>query len=349
MIRKLKETDIAELFVIFESSYPSNPTIRKKPFFDWYYKNSPYNKSDEYSFLIATSEDQAIRAFIGYIPLEFVTPNGIIIVHLITNWFSLVRGIDGILIIENLFSRFENFLMIGITPQALPIYQEYDRSSVVQLLDPLEFSTAVLDVDSVVNQFPETINYIDILKMSKKTILKTNLKSDLNPKYGFDENENEFEMQYLSKDKLFSHIRKNTKYLNWRYFQIPFHNYKMVKNIRGSACFYRIEKIMNTSLYVTHIVEWGVHKDDVSDILGAIVRDSLENNSILIDFQSSEISIDLENTGFIKSGKIKSSIPRKFRPIFHSDPVISAVKINDNSVVNFIFSSGDSDVDRIKL
>ena len=130
-----------------------------------------------------------------------------------------------------------------------------------------------------------------------------------------------------------------------------FHNYKMIRNSRGSSCFYRIEKIMDTQACVTHIVDWGVYIDDVCDILGSVVRDSLENNSILIDFQSSEVSADLKNAGFILSDEIKDSIPRKFRPIKYSPGVLSAVKSNDDNinVANYNISCGDSDIDRIKL
>jgi hypothetical protein len=155
------------------------------------------------------------------------------------------------------------------------------------------------------------------------------------------------------------YVVRSSSYLNWRYVEIPSHNYKIIlSNDNNNLVIYRIEQIKDQPEYsVIRLLEWIVQDNLSQSAISFIIKDGMKHNSILIDFfcTSKSIGSSLNKVGFVSDTYLESEqIPRLFRPTFHAPPILVGVNVNNiecGDEFNFeewYITKGDGDLDRMK-
>ncbi|GAI51696.1 unnamed protein product, partial [marine sediment metagenome] len=68
VLQKCREEDIPMLFELFKTVYRFNPRLKERDYFDWQFKDNPFNNHKDYTFWIMW-EENTIKGFISYIPI----------------------------------------------------------------------------------------------------------------------------------------------------------------------------------------------------------------------------------------------------------------------------------------
>jgi hypothetical protein len=150
--------------------------------------------------------------------------------------------------------------------------------------------------------------------------------------------------------------KRNGRYLNWRYFDVPKHKYQAIK-IADQFAIFRIEPIMGAEVSVVRILEWTFAADNGPSALAWIIRASESQRPILMDFYCSCESIgrSIEQFGFVRQCTTSKPMPDLFRPTNYSDGIAVAIDLPPHRTArqidfrNWYITAGDSDVDRVKL
>ncbi len=79
---------------------------------------------------------------------------------------------------------------------------------------------------------------------------------------------------------IIGYSRRTGSFLNWRYFDIPRHNYKALRSNEGEFAVYRIETISNHTEAVVRILEWNFSGESAEKAMGTVVKDGLEQGAI---------------------------------------------------------------------
>lgn len=153
-----------------------------------------------------------------------------------------------------------------------------------------------------------------------------------------------------------NYIRRTGAYLNWRYFDIPRHNYRGLYAKTGQFAVYRIETITGQNAAVLRLLEWSFTTDLATQAMGRLLQDARRQNVILMDFfcTAPAVGRELENLGFFPNTALTTPLPYLFRPICQAEPISVAIDLPPHGQLrNLDFSTwyitkGDSDIDRIK-
>ena len=156
-----------------------------------------------------------------------------------------------------------------------------------------------------------------------------------------------------------SHLHLEGRILNWRYFEIPNHNYRAITaGQQGQYGVYRIEKIKGYEVSVMRITEWNFSPDEGRHVMAFLSKEAAKENVILMDFLCSSPAIGktLEAYGFVSSAVPPfDRIPRLFRPICTAPDIVSCIDMppyRDKEAVepqSWYLTKGNGDTDRIKL
>lgn len=158
-------------------------------------------------------------------------------------------------------------------------------------------------------------------------------------------------------------IKRDYKFLQWRYIDYPFFNYRLIAlkdalgNYQGLAV-YRIEDILNGEYQIGRILEF-IYTDIDYGIQLAAKLQTVDKNILFWDFYclSSITSLALERCGFMRlpANETQKYIPTRFQPIdFEIMNIKGAVRFNSStkkgiSLVadqQWYLTRGDADQDR---
>jgi hypothetical protein len=152
------------------------------------------------------------------------------------------------------------------------------------------------------------------------------------------------------------YAKRTGQYLNWRYFDIPRHNYRAVQ-IADQFAVFRIEPIMGSDVSVIRILEWTFDATRAPGAMAGILGVAGKQKSILLDFHCScePIGQVIEAFGFVRQKATVKPMPDLFRPTNNSGGIAIAIDLPPHrtarhiNLPNWYITAGDSDVDRIKL
>jgi hypothetical protein len=194
-----------------------------------------------------------------------------------------------------------------------------------------------------------------ILTASQAQLLSLKSAAEVNFVHHF-EDEEDFTFDHWP--EIIGYSRRLGRFLNWRYFEIPRHNYKALRSPNGQFAVYRIETIKDHTETVLRILEWNLAGPSAVSAMKMIVDDAREHNAILMDFfcTAEIVGLELEKLGFLPEKQLLTQIPYLFRPIKWEAPGISAAidlpPHRTKRHIDFLqwyITKGDTDMDRIKL
>ncbi len=349
-IKRCQKEDIPLLFKLFKTAYQFNPRLQERDYFDWQFKSTPFSEDDDYSFWVLWQESEIIGC-LGYVPIQFRYCEEIskgCMTHL---WHTVSKDTSGLKLLSRLMTDYDNRFLIGLTEESNSIYQMYR----IPLLKEMPRWIAIINPDRVIQLF----NIVD----------NNDRQQIINGYELFRENENTFgiyrcerfdpEEEFLLNEwaSIKGYCRRTGKYLNWRYIDIPRHNYQVIRGDNNQFAVYRIERIKDHSESVVRIVEWNFKYEWSQRALTYIRQKSDSQNAILFDFfcTANEVGLELNSLGFIPEEIITTRIPYLFRPICHSDGISLGIDMPPHRVKRSLdfnewyITKGDSDIDRIKL
>lgn len=349
-IRKCREEDIPKLFELFKTVYPANPLLQERSYFDWQFKNTPFQDREEYSFWILW-EGSSIKGILGYVPIKFRYRDKVYQGCWTHNWFSLSQDTSGLKLLTRLMADYDHRFLIGLSMVSESIYEMYK----IPLLRQMHRWIGIVDQKAMSSLF-EINDPSDHKKLCNSyELLINNKDSDgIYPLRRFNANE---DFSFEQWDSIKGGCLRTGKYLNWRYIDIPRHNYQAIANDKGGFAVYRIETIKGFEESVIRIVEWTFKGRWAKKALAAILQEGIRNGSILVDFfcTAEEVGNELTKLGFLPEANLRSKIPYLFRPIYHTDGIQVAIDMpphRTRRTFNFnewYITKGDSDIDRSKL
>src|SRR5262249_48807074 len=102
------------------------------------------------------------------------------------------------------------------------------------------------------------------------------------------EPDEEFEFHRLGGTE--GHARRTGRYLNWRYRDIPMHDYRLIRTAEAFGV-YRIETIMGKDASVIRLLEWTFDAHETGAALATVLADAADRDPILIDFHGTFLAI----------------------------------------------------------
>jgi len=342
-VRPCLEGDLPELFELFRKVYQYNPNMVKKSYFDWFYKETPFSKRPGYAFYLLL-ESNSIKAFAGSLPTEYRLDSKVERGCWIFNWHAFAPGFYGLYLWEHLKEQFGTVFFSGLTEEASRIYKLKE----IPVVECTPRWIGVLNKD-----YCKSILGGDDECWGQFGPLSSLPGQEVFPVDRFEDHE-EFFLEKLLNVR--GYCRRTGAFLNWRFKDIPGHDYQLVRSANGQYGVFRIEKIKGYDQAVTRIIEW-VFDDRLGlEALGLVCEASQSEGSILIDFFSTapQPGRFLEHYGFLPEKDLGFTIPRLFRPLKPSSGISFGVDRSlgpstDRMFSDWYITNADNDSERIKL
>jgi hypothetical protein len=342
-IRPCLEEDLPELFDLFREAYRYNPNMVNKNYFDWLYKGTPFSEREGYEFYLLL-ESGSIKAIAGCLPVEYRLDGKVERGSWVWNWHAFAQGFYGLYLWEHLKEQYGTVFVSGITEKALQIYKLKE----VPVIERTPRWIGILDrnlcrsVLGGTEEFWQQFTQVSFLP-GKEVFFADR----------FDDHEEFFLEELLN---VRGYCRRTGKFLNWRFKDIPNHNYQLIRSHNGQYGVFRIEKIKGFDQAVTRIIEWTFDGRLSKEALGLICETSRLEKSIMIDFFSTALQPGrfLEQCGFLAEKDVGFSVPRLFRPLKLSSGISFGIDRSLGSPSNRMFAdwyitNADNDSERIKL
>lgn len=350
IIRNCQKEDIPALFAMFKTVYRFNPRLQERDYFDWQFKNTPFDNEGEYTFLVSEQSGK-IKGFLGYVPVQFRYGNQILMGCFTQNWYSTGADSGGLQLLTHLMGQYDYRFHIGASEQAIQIHQ----MSRVPVLERFPRWVGVIAPQAVIDLFQITLpsdRQTITAAAQRLTAHKSSVGVEKCARFLPDE---EFLLDHWPTVE--GYCRRTGCYLNWRYLDIPKHNYQAICNERGQCAVYRIEPVTGYSESALRILEWTFDRAAGPTAMAALLEEAQLHNTILMDFfcTAEEIGAAFGDMGFLAQDSLAQTIPYLFRPIHPHPGIALAVDLpphRKKRSFNFdrwYFSKGDSDIDRIKL
>ena len=350
-IKRCTVEDIPALFELFSNVYKHNPRLQELNYFNWQFKNQPGNENGEYSFWIEW-DNSKIVGFLGYIPIEFIYDNKVQTGCFAYNWYTSGSNGSGLNLMYKLWEKFDNRFYIGLSDASIDIYNRLN----VPLLDKMPRRIGIIDSEKVFALFSLTgDSTLNTLLKSEEMLSKFRDSTDISPVGRFSDTD---EFRFEDQPTVKGYVRRSGKFLNWRYFDIPGHNYKAITGPGNMFAVYRIENIMDKKESVLKIIDWNFNGESAKNALSFILKESMKSDIIMIDFfcTNSGTNEFFDSHGFFDEGSISENIPFLFRPLnFNTGGISLAIDIPPHmkkrniDFSEWYISRGDGDIDRIKL
>ena len=345
-----RETDLPELFALFADWYKFNPRMRERDFFDWQFRDTPLRlSSGEYDFLVLRDGTGRIVGGLGMVGFQFRLGDRFDIGGWTHNWHAEGQANSGL----RLFGRFtelvDNRFLLRLNETSAGIVHMLR----IPFLPAMPRWWAVIDADRAADLFGMTEADRSILQSSADSFLRAHTRAVAQQVPRLDPEE-EFQLAHL--EGITGHVRRTGHYLNWRYVDIPRHDYKLIRTERGLGV-YRLETIMGTDNTSVRLLEWTFAPEETCGALATVIADAAPRNPILIDFHCTNRGCGdaLIPFGFVPAGATQARMPDLFRPTYHSGGYAVAIDLPPHRTQRALdFNSwyitiGDSDIDRVKL
>lgn len=351
MIRRCLESDIPLLSQLFAKVHPANPRLQERDFIDWQFRDNPLNHSEGYT-LFCSWEGSSISGFVGYSPVDVWVDGCRHDGCWIQEWYAQ-RGAVGLALLGQVMSLYDHRLIVGITLDAFRVYEAYK----IPMLDRLPRWTGIIDPEIAAIRFDIGDEAsLELMYASAETLRG---RRDTSRIYHCDRFDPDVEFRFDRWSSIKGYAGRTGEYLNWRYFDIPRHNYRAIGGPNGQFAVYRVEKMKGFEESVVRILEWNFWGDSAGEAVQTILQEGQREGAILMDFfcTSSEVAEGLEDAGFVPSTSFATTpIPYLFRPLHHTaEGIRVAIDLpphrRDRHVAfnEWYITKGDSDMDRIKV
>jgi len=343
-----REQDLPELFERFADWYRFNPRMRERDYFDWQFKHAPHRLADsEYDFLILR-EGGAIKGCLGFTGFEFEHEGRTATGGWTHNWYAQDRRDGGLALLLRFMELVDNRFIIRFNDNTARVFSLLK----VPMVAALPRWWAAIDAEACLDLFK-------FGKQDARVILQS--AGDLPTSGGGGEQEiaqfdpsDDFSISHYGRD--IARAKRTGHYLNWRYFDIPRHNYRAIRSA-GQFAIFRVEPVMGSSVSVIRILEWTFDAALTPRALASIMNVAKDRRPILMDFHCScePIGRSIEHFGFVRQDATTKPMPDLFRPTNYSGGNAIAIDLPPHrserliDFTNWYITSGDSDVDRIKL
>lgn len=351
IIRRCREDDIPRLFEIFKDVYAANPRLQERDYFDWQFRDTPFDQDREHKFWILW-DGLNIRGFLGFVPIEFKYDGQISRGAWTMNWHTIGENASGLQLLTRYMKDHDNRFLIGLSPVSVSIYKAYR----IPLLAALPRWVGIMNPDRVASLFsiqhPENKEKLGV---GHKTLMRHTDTTGISPCARFNDDE---EFHWSSWPSVRGYIRRTGVYLNWRYIDIPHHNYRAIRGPEGQFAVYRIETVKGFEECVIRLVEWNFAGIWAERALASILQQGLRSAAILVDFfcTAGAVGSSLVQLGFLPESSFQTEpIPYLFRPICHTDGIQLAIDLPPHRRERHLdfnawnITKGDSDIDRVKL
>jgi hypothetical protein len=345
-IRHAEATDLPALFEAFRTNYKNHDNLRQKDYFDWQFLYAPAWDQKHYSFLIAESS-QGLAGWLGYIPVKVVVDGAVKNASVTALWASLNRDLTGLQLLEALKARADLTMLLGCSRESYALVS----LARMKVLPEIPRLIAIIDPSGCKDLFGDTAKFLEVSQ--------TRLPNEF-AGAGFIEIDRfpaGFVTQIAETQNVKAMVVRDANYLNWRYKNIPRHNYRILLAGENNYVVFRIEQVMGFQHWVMRIVELNVKPEFISLAVGSLIAICRENKAIMMDFFSTNAALNrnLSRAGFRYGDEYKSVIPRYFRPMFFGDDEVRCGIFFSESVLSgpidypeWYVTSGDADNDRVK-
>jgi hypothetical protein len=350
MIRRCSAEDIPQLQKLFATVYRSNPRLQERDYVDWQFRDNPYNQTEDYA-LFCSWDDSSINGFVGYTPVQFQHEGRTFDGCWIEKWYA-ETGTVGIELLGRVMSLYDNRFMSGVSTDAVRVYKQYR----IPILNEMPRGVGIIDHAKCAARF-EIQNHDSLERMLVGSTVLNEMADDTGIQH-LDRFDPDAEFRFDRWSSVKGYGSRTGTYLNWRYFHIPRHNYVALVGVGGQFAVYRIETIKGLEESVIRILEWNFSGVWAERAIAAILQAGRRSGAIMVDFfcTAREVLKDMERLGFIPGSLFKEpSIPYLFRPLFRADGISVAIdipphrKTRDGAFDSWYLTSGDSDIDRIKV
>jgi len=346
-----REQDLPELFARFAEWYRFNPRLRERAYFDWQFRDAPTRLGDgEYDFLLLKDGADAITGCLGFTGFECRIGGEIRTAGWTHNWMAEDRGDGGLALLACFMELTDHRFLLRLNEKSGAVMKLLR----VPMLPAMPRWWAVIDEEQVATLFSfARASDRAVLSRSASAFRSAASRGQVSRPQRFAADE-EFDADYLG--EMAGGARRTGRYLNWRYCDIPNHDYRLLQSRRAFGV-YRVETVMGTEAEVIRVLEWTFGASETEAALATILADCRLQNPILIDFHSTfdPLAVILGQAGFVPQGSTAVPMPDLFRPTFHSGGYAVAIDLPPHRQPRSVefgrwyITAGDSDLDRVKL
>jgi hypothetical protein len=351
VVELCQKADIPELFPLFAQWYKFNPRMQEREFFDWQFRDGPVRLSEgEYDFLVLRGDDGRIAGCLGFVGFEFVLDGAVRTGGWTHNWYAEDQQDGGLALLGRFMELVDNRFLLRLNDKSGTL----TRLLRIPFLPAMPRWWAAIDAAqaAAVLGFDETSDRA-ILARSAAMIQRIEAAPRIARVARFAP-EDEFGFAHLG--GIAGHARRTGRYLNWRYVDIPKHDYRIIRSDEAFAV-YRVETVMGSEASVIRLVEWTFGPKEAAAALSTIRADAQERNPVLFDFHCTHRPLGqaLGPLGFMPQNATTKPMPDLFRPAFSSGGYAVAIDLPPHRTVREIdfdrwyITIGDSDIDRVKL
>jgi hypothetical protein len=335
----------------FTDWYRYNPRLQERAYFDWQFRNAPTRLADaEYDYLILRNSGGEITGCLGFCGFEFRLGTEIRTGGWTHNWMAPSQGDAGLLLLWRFMDLVDNRFLLRLNETSGGIAKLLK----VPMLPAIPRWWAAIDAELAAATF-KIAGAADrhLLADSAQAFRRAVGGREL-PQPDRFAAEEEFGVEHLG--EVAGLARRTGRYLNWRYRDIPAHNYRFLRSERAFGV-YRIEPVMGTNVAVIRLLEWTFDRQEIAPALATVLAEAGPHNPVLIDFHTTfgPLGAVLQEAGFVHQSATTTPMPDLFRPTFHSGGYAVAIDLPPHrrrrSVPfhQWYITSGDSDIDRVKL
>lgn len=348
-LRQARTDDIDQLIPLFRNVYRYNPRLTEPDYLDWQFRGGAFAQHHDYHLWLAEQEGQIV-AFLGYVPVEFYHHGQLLKGCWPQNWAAPGQKLAGFAVLSKLMESFDNLFYVGLTNDTMNIFQRLQ----VPMQRCMPRWLSILDATKTASLFGISRQQdMEIIGRSSLKCRNQPAGPDISCCTRFADDA-DFRFDHIPAVKSYS--RRTGPYLNWRYFDIPRHNYRGLYAKNGQFAVYRIETITGHEAAALRILEWSFAGNLAAAAMGWLLQDAHRQGVIMMDFfcTAPAVGRELENLGFFSQSELKTPIPYLFRPVCQADGISVAVDLPPHRQPrNLDFSTwyitkGDSDIDRIK-
>lgn len=349
-IERFLSSDYSALKDVFARVYPANPLLQRKAYFDWQFLEHPYNTDGQYTLWLL-KDGETIKGFYGWVPVEIIHQG---LAHRgcepLLWWVDESARFHGLELLRRIMSDFPVRLYHYCSEDSIRVFEKlgmplFPLSRWIAVLNPAEMTRLFhIDKASSIRRAHDMLH--DAIQKGAGGIRRP------------ARFQNEMELGFGAWTTIRSHLSYTRKFLNWRYCEIPGHDYRIIASADGGWAVYRIERISAEAVSVVRIIEWRFPDRDAAEALAFIAGEAEAESAVLMDFFCSapDVGHILEKCGFVScEGEPWKSMPRLFRPISPAGPLISCIDAppyRDKNAVDFsawYISRGNGDIDRVKI
>jgi hypothetical protein len=345
------ERDLPELMARFAEWYRYNPRLQERTYFDWQFRDTPTRLADaEYDFLVLRNDAGEIAGCLGFCGFEFRLGSEIRVGGWTHNWMAPNQGNAGLQLLWRFMKLVDNRVLLRLNEKSGGIVKLLQ----VPMLSAMPRWWAVIDANLAAAHFdiPEADDRRRLAE-SAQLFHRAIGGGELQRAHRFADEE-EFGLDHLG--VVAGLARRTGRYLNWRYRDIPAHNYRLLRSGRAFGA-YRIEPVMGAEISVIRLLEWTFDHHETGRALATVLADAAPYNPVLIDFHTTfaPLGAVLQQAGFLPQTATAMPMPDLFRPTFHSGGYPVAIDLPPHRLRRSVpfdqwyITSGDSDIDRVKL